>query len=275
MRVTCLIENESVREDCRAEHGLSLYIETAGRRILMDAGQSDLFLQNAAVLGIDLSRTDTAVLSHGHYDHGGGLKAFCSVSRHAKIYARREVFGAYYSIRSHQEKYIGLPEDLKTDPDRFILCSGNMRIDDSLFLFSDIGAERGVPSANLRLMKKENGILERDDFRHEQCLVISENGKKYLFSGCAHHGILNILDRYRELFQEEPDAVFSGFHMVKKDGYSEEDIKTIIDTAKELTGLKTEFYTGHCTGEEPFRIMKEIMKEQLHELHCGTVVSTD
>lgn len=272
MKVTCLIENESVREDCRAEHGLSLYIEAAGHRILMDAGQSDLFLHNAEVLGIDLRAVDIAVLSHGHYDHGGGLKAFCTVNQKAEIHARREVFGAYFSIRNDQEKYIGLSPKLK-DSGRFVLHEGNVRIDDSLFLFSDIGTGRGIPSANQRLKKKENGILKADDFRHEQCLVVSENGKKYLFSGCAHHGILNILDCFRNLFGEEPDAVFSGFHMVKKNGYSEEDMKMIMDTADELSELKTEFYTGHCTGDVPFQIMKEIMKDQLHELHCGTAVA--
>ncbi len=268
MKVTCLMENESGREGCLAEHGLSMYIESAGHRVLMDAGQSDLFLHNAAVLGIDLRQADTAVLSHGHYDHGGGLQAFCAVNQQAKIYARREVFGAYYSLRNEQEKYIGLSPELK-DSDRFVLCDGDMRIDDTLFLFSDIGTGRGIPSANQRLKKKENGILKADDFRHEQCLVISENGKKYLFSGCAHHGILNILDRFRDLFGDEPDAVFSGFHMVKKSGYSEEDMKMIVDTAHELAKLKTKFYTGHCTGDVPFQAMKAVMADQLHELHCG------
>ena len=85
-------------------------------------------------------------------------------------------------------------------------------------------------------------------------------------------GILNILSRYKELYGAEPDAVFSGFHMRKKEGYTEEDVKTIKEIAWELTKWNTKFFTGHCTGEEPYRMMKEIMGEQLVYVHSGDEV---
>ncbi|MCI8845747.1 MAG: MBL fold metallo-hydrolase [Lachnospiraceae bacterium] len=72
MKITALLENKTNREDMLTEHGLSLYIETEKHKILFDMGQSDLFAKNAAALGINLSSVDIAVLSHGHYDHGGG-----------------------------------------------------------------------------------------------------------------------------------------------------------------------------------------------------------
>ena len=148
-------------------------------------------------------------------------------------------------------------------------ADGIFRIDDELSLFSGIGSEHVIPSTNQRLKKKTEDGFVQDDFAHEQCLVISEGVKKVLLSGCAHHGILNIMDRYCELFGEEPDFVISGFHMMKKHNYSDEDINMIIDTALALRQYKTVFYTGHCTGVEPYNAMKKLMGNQLHYVHSG------
>ena len=147
-------------------------------------------------------------------------------------------------------------------------ADGIFRIDDELSLFSGIGSEHVIPSTNQRLKKKTEDGFVQDDFAHEQCLVISEGVKKVLLSGCAHHGILNIMDRYCELFGEEPDFVISGFHMMKKHNYSDEDINMIIDTALALRQYKTVFYTGHCTGV-PYNAMKKLMGNQLHYVHSG------
>ena len=84
MKITALIENTSAR-GLPTEHGLSLFVETAERKFLFDMGQTDLFARNAETLGIDLTTVDFAVLSHGHYDHGGGLKAFLALNDHAPV----------------------------------------------------------------------------------------------------------------------------------------------------------------------------------------------
>ena len=105
---------------------------------------------------------------------------------------------------------------------------------------------------------------------HEQCLVITQNGKHWLLSGCAHNGILNILDRYREIFGGDPDFVLSGFHMMKRDGeHTEEEKAVILQTARELAKMNTVFYSGHCTGIPAFELMKEIMGDKLIALHSG------
>ena len=292
MRIINLVENTEGASGCGVEHGLCFYIETEKHKLLMDTGQTGLLLENAEKLGIDLTKVDTVVLSHGHYDHGGGILPFAKINPAAKIYVPEKAFGEYYSMNKDGEPhYIGLAKEIQELPqvvkvsakasleakpetkpeasEEAKAADGIYRIDDELALFSGIGSEHVIPSTNQRLKKKTEDGFVQDDFAHEQCLVISEGVKKVLLSGCAHHGILNIMDRYCELFGEEPDFVISGFHMMKKHNYSDEDINMIIDTALALRQYKTVFYTGHCTGVEPYNAMKKLMGDQLHYVHSG------
>ena len=292
MRIINLVENTEGTSGCGVEHGLCFYIETEKHKLLMDTGQTDLLLENAEKLGIDLTQVDTVVLSHGHYDHGGGILPFAKINPTAKIYVPEAAFGEYYSMdKAGEPHYIGLAKEIQELPqvvkvsakasleakpeakpeasEEAKAADGIYRIDDELALFSGIGSEHVIPSTNQRLKKKTEDGFVQDDFAHEQCLVISEGVKKVLLSGCAHHGILNIMDRYCELFGEEPDFVISGFHMMKKHNYSDEDINMIIDTALALRQYKTVFYTGHCTGVEPYNAMKKLMGDQLHYVHSG------
>ena len=284
MRIINLVENTEGASGCGVEHGLCFYIETEKHKLLMDTGQTDLLLENAEKLGVDLTQVDTVVLSHGHYDHGGGILPFTKINSTAKIYVPEAAFGEYYAMnKAGEPHYIGLAKEIQELPQVVIVGSaaeaaegsetdpsdGIYHINDELSLFSGIGSEHPIPSTNQRLKKKTEDGFVQDDFAHEQCLVISEGVKKVLLSGCAHHGILNIMDRYCELFGEEPDFVISGFHMMKKHNYSDEDINMIIDTALALRQYKTVFYTGHCTGVEPYNAMKKLMGNQLHYVHSG------
>ncbi len=272
MKIINLVENTAGKTGCGIEHGLSFYIETPGHRILMDSGASGLFAENAEKLGVRLALVDTVVLSHGHYDHGGGLAAFRAINPNAAIYMQASAGGPYYSTDGDAEHphYIGLSEEAKSLGSRIPVPAGGIfPIDTKLSLFSGIGSRYPVPKGNKKLkIKTENGF-ENDCFEHEQCLVIREGETNVLFSGCAHHGILNILDRFRELYGCDPDYVISGFHMMQKSGYSDEDLQLIRDTAKKLTKAAAVFYTGHCTDLIPFEEMKKIMGSQLRYVHSG------
>ena len=113
----------------------------------------------------------------------------------------------------------------------------------------------------------------QDDFAHEQCLVIEQEGKRWLLSGCSHNGILNILDKYKEIFSGVPDYVITGFHMMKNDGeHTDEEKAVIMQTARELVQMDTVFYSGHCTGIPAFDLMKTIMGDKLIALHSGEKV---
>ena len=148
------------------------------------------------------------------------------------------------------------------------MISGDRKIDGEISLFTGIQGRRFWPQSNLGLSMRVGGVDKQDEFAHEQCLVIHGN-KKLLISGCAHNGILNILDRYREIYGGSPDIVISGFHMMKKGGYTDEEKETIRQTAMELKKKDTVFYTGHCTGQNAIGLMKPIMQDKLIQIHCG------
>jgi 7,8-dihydropterin-6-yl-methyl-4-(beta-D-ribofuranosyl)aminobenzene 5'-phosphate synthase len=289
MRIVNLVENTEGSTGCAAEHGLCFYIETAKHRLLMDTGASGLFMDNAKKLGIDLKKVDTVVLSHGHYDHAGGIIPFSKINDTAKIYVHKNAFAECYSTtRGGEPRYIGIDPEIKKlsqlimggfenaeseIKERSQLIAGSFELDEELELFSDIGYKQPSPLTNKTLYVMKNGKLVNDDFSHEQCLVIKQDDKRYVFSGCAHHGVLNILERYKEIYGDAPDVIFTGFHTLRKHGYSEEDVDYIKKTAAELTKIRTKVYTMHCTGEEPYEMMKEIMGEQIEYVHSGDEIA--
>ena len=267
MKIVCLMENTPGNHDCLYEHGLSIYLETRNHKLLVDTGATDGFLYNAQKLGIDVTKVDTVILSHGHYDHSGGILPFAGINPNAGIYMQRAAGEDYISIREAGETYIGIDKKILDLPG-LVLLEGEAKIDEELSVFSHVTGRRFWAKSNLRLKQKCDNELVQDEFVHEQCVVVAQEGKHILLSGCAHNGILNILDRYRELYGNEPDVVISGFHMMQKE-YAESDWENIRATARELCNCKTVFYTGHCTGTEAYNVMKEIMGEQLLSIHSG------
>lgn len=268
MKIINLVEDTAGEGCCGYEHGLSFYLETEKHKILVDAGATDLFLKNAEALSADLRQVDTVILSHGHYDHSGGLLAFTKINPTARLYMRDTAGEDYYHVTESMEKYIGIDKRILELP-QVIAVKGELRIDEEMSLFGDITGRRYPAKGNLQLKKKEGAAFVQDEFGHEQCLVIAQDGKRLLLSGCAHNGILNILDRYREIYGGTPDLVISGFHMMKKGEYTEEEKEMIVNTAEELKRTGALFYSGHCTGQAAFSLMKEVMGEQLLAIHSG------
>lgn len=261
MNITMLIENTSARGDLSAEHGLSLYIETRNHRILFDAGQSDAFAGNAEKLGIDLANVDIAILSHGHYDHSGGLERFLAVNERAPIFINRRAFGNYWHGSDH---YIGINQALKGNP-RIILTDDEHRIDGSLSLYTCNDLPRAFPSSGAGLTIRSNSIFAQDDFLHEHYLLIEEDDRRILISGCSHKGVLNIADWFK------PDVLIGGFHYMKFDPDAEKDFLT--GCAHTLLQHPTDYYTCHCTGEAQYKLLKRIMGEKLHYLAAGNTLT--
>lgn len=252
MKLVTLMENTTCREDLYCEHGLSLYLETGDCKILFDAGQSGTFANNAKKLGVDLSQVDLAVLSHGHYDHSGGLGRFLEINQTAPVYVSQHAFEPHYSANG----YIGVDPGLKASRQiRYVAEETTLAEGVTLYQLEK------APTDTAGLQMEENGERKPDDFRHEQYLMIEERGKRILISGCSHKGILQIVDAFR------PDILVGGFHFMK---ITEDE--TLKAAAEKLLEYDTVYYTGHCTGQPQYTCLKSLMGDKLHYLATGTVL---
>lgn len=256
MKITVLTENTSAC-GLPSEHGLSLFVETARCRFLFDMGQTDLFARNAQALGIDLNAAGFAVLSHGHYDHGGGLETFLALNSHATVYMSRFAFEPHYN---GTEKYIGLDRRLKAS-DRIVFVKEEKKLAEGITLRVCHDAPKIMDFGSCGLNMIQDGRMQEEDFRHEIYLLAEENGKRVLFSGCSHRGILNIMHWFH------PDVLIGGFHFSKLPLD-----ETLAGYAKELNAWPTAYYTCHCTGTAQYQFMKEHM-ENLHYLSAGDSIS--
>ncbi len=258
MKIVTLIENTTDRNDLHPEHGLSLYIEANGHKILFDTGASGMFAENAEMLGVDLTQVDIAILSHGHDDHAGGLVQFLAMNDRAPVYLHRGAEEPHYNV---EDTFIGMMPGLLKSPRLRYTC-GTQNIGQGLTLYSCNDLEPVIPVDTAGLTVLRNGSFFPDDFSHEQYLLIEETGKRVLISGCSHKGILNIAQWFR------PDVLIGGFHFFRQ----EPDSPMVVNAADTLLSYPTVYYTGHCTGLAQYDTMKKIMADRLHYLSTGTVL---
>lgn len=272
MKIVCLVDNVSKNNGIGCEHGLSLYIETKKHKLLFDLGASSLFIDNALALGVELKEIDTVIISHGHYDHGGGLLPFLEVNKKVLIYIKKEAFGDYYSERTSGIEYIGLDKALLQNS-RIILTDDKVILDDELELFSDVDIIDERFSLNKSLKVKKDNEYIVDDFLHEQNLIITCDGKKVLVAGCAHNGITNIIRKYIDIVGKSPNYAISGFHLSNPGRGKKEDDSAICYLGEKLNEWDTKYFTCHCTGVEPYKILKKIMNKKIEYLAAGDTLN--
>ena len=265
MLAKILIDNIG-SNDCKGEWGLAVYISHNDKNILLDTGASSRFRDNAIKMGIDLEEVDFGVLSHAHYDHADGLPFFFKTNSKADFYlnaeckencyGKRWIFGKYIGIKrgvmeefASRIKYVSEKTELYKDA--YILPHGEGD-------FSHIGKRAG-------LFVKEKGKTLPDSFRHEQSLVLRTEKGLVILNSCSHIGVENIINEVRNAFPDEKIVAYiGGLHLYRS---NEADVLSLADTMKRL-GIE-KIYTGHCTGDKAFAILKRELGDGLVQLKVG------
>ncbi len=268
MKVYVLVDNND-GAGLKGEWGLSFYIEYADKTVLLDAGLSPLFAENAEKMGLDLNRVDLAVLSHAHDDHANGLDRFFELNDHANLYVAQGCDENCYDRHGLRFKYAGVPRGIMTrHADRIVKADPDMFIAEGIRLLghSTPGLEK---LGRMEKMYLRQGFLRYvpDDFSHEHSLVFEMGDGVVVFNSCSHAGADNIIN---EVIQAYPGkriiAMIGGFHLFNKsDDYVRAFARRVGDTGVEAV------YTGHCTGQKAWDIMHEELGDKVHALQTGLV----
>ncbi len=274
LKITTLIENNpDDKNQLLNEHGLSLYIETDGKRILFDTGESGAFIQNAKTLNKNLEKLDYCVISHGHYDHSGGVEKFINViNEYPTFIVGEEFFKPKYKTLDTPD-YIFNGNSFNED---FILSKqialrkikDNMTyLTDYIMVFHHFSRYTDYEKRNSRFYIKDNNEYYPDDFDDEISLgVITEKGLVVIV-GCSHIGIINILKSISKRVNIPIYAVIGGTHLIEA---NEVRMQETINAFKEMN-IKL-IALSHCTGKEGIRRISEELSEEFLYNNTGTVI---
>jgi len=246
IQITTLSEN-TANIGCLAEWGLSILITTKNLNILMDTGRSLSATYNADALGIDLSRVDKIVLSHGHYDHTGGLRHVLRRTGEVEVIAHPDIWAAKYDRLDDQELYIGIPfqrAELEGLGTRFKLTRDPVKLGDGIMTTGEIPMTTHFEKIDPELYIKDNDTLKPDPLADDLALIIDSEAGLIVILGCGHRGVINTLRHARKLTANRPIyAVIGGSHLFRA---SEDQINKTVDALKEM-GIK-KLGLCHCTG---------------------------
>lgn len=249
IKVNILAENRAKKRGILGEHGLSMLVEVDGYKVLFDAGQTDVFSLNAELDGIDLSMVDALVISHGHYDHTGGVPEFCRLNKKASIYIHPDAFCERYNA-AHEKavgRCIGVPwscESEESFKSRMVFVKEPIRIHEEIMLSGEIPVRSELKPSSSFVKRNDSGKLEEDAVIDEQFMIINGSRGIYLFIGCSHPGILNCIAYAKELLpNSEIHGIIGGMHLER---YGFEQLAEI------ASGLKSagvgKIIPLHCTG---------------------------
>jgi 7,8-dihydropterin-6-yl-methyl-4-(beta-D-ribofuranosyl)aminobenzene 5'-phosphate synthase len=251
IKIQILMENKTYRDGLVAEHGLSLLIDAGNRRILFDAGASPLLMHNIHQLSVDPKSIDTVIISHGHFDHTGGLPAFLAANSQAKVHIHKEAFHNFFGEEEGKLDKItcgirwnssGKEAVLK----RAILTDGPLWLDDDMVISGTIPVDSDFVPTEPFYIKEEDGSIRQDDMAHEQFLAIRDRdaGGVHLIAGCSHTGTLSAIRYAAKLFPGEPIlSLTGGFHMYSTT--EERRQKAIDELIDQCPGILVPL---HCTG---------------------------
>ncbi len=265
IKVSTLTENTVYKRGYLGEHGLSLLIEVQDKRYLFDTGQSEVFLHNAQKLHLRQETLDAVILSHGHYDHGGGMEYVQSWAAEVPVYVQQKAFEKKYTEdpRTKELRYIGL-ENAAGWQDGSRICrleGGSSAIGAGVWLLSEIPYQTEFEAAQgfwREVLKEQGPELAADLMEDEQLLVIEQEQGLSVFAGCAHPGIINCLHHVQSVFPGvRIHSLVAGMHLKSC------DVRRIRQTIEALQEMEIDMVVPlHCTGIRAMAMIKEALGER-------------
>ncbi len=265
--IQVLSENSAGRGKFIAEHGLAYLLECNGEKILFDTGQGLTLEHNMRVLGVDMREIKKVVISHGHYDHTGGLMVFAENSGGAEVFAHSDIFTKRYAVKDKDRRVVGIPferQDLEGKGLKFVFDRKPREISSGLMSAGEVERFTEIPPHNF-VRESENGE-EPDPFWDDQFMLASTPWGDVLILGCTHSGLGNALLHAQKMNGgKKIRMVLGGMHLIDM---GDAEVKKNIELLKEM---EVEYAAPmHCSGFPARCMAREMFGKKYLELKVGT-----
>ncbi|HNQ84654.1 MAG TPA: MBL fold metallo-hydrolase [Deltaproteobacteria bacterium] len=273
-RITVLVENTASKKGLLAEHGLSVWIESEHGRFLFDTGQGPALGVNADMLGIPLERSDAVMLSHGHYDHTGGLPNVLHLKEHLPVYTHPAALEPKYAMGpGTMSRDIGMPsrvKDLVEDRAELRWIQGPTEVSDGLLLTGPIPRRTGYEDTGGPFFA-DASCRTPDGMPDDQAAFLRTNRGVFVVLGCAHAGVINTLWYIRELTGNAPFCVvMGGMHLVAA---GRQRMDRTVEALKELDIER--IFPAHCTGPDAVARLRREFPDRCFPFSAGTVLDIE
>lgn len=274
-KITTLIENNpDTKGKLQYEHGFSLFIEYNGRHLLFDTGQTGAFLENAKKLQIDMKTVDGIIISHGHYDHAGGVKRVCTyIKNGTPMYVGDGFFKEKYKVitKATGEKsyrYNGIDftrEEVEESGMLVSVISDDITyLNERILLFKNFHRVTSFEPINEKFVRKEKDSYQMDSFQDEIVMGLVTSKGLIVLVGCSHVGLINIIETIEKRVTMPIYAVIGGTHLVEA---TKERIDQTIESLKKRNIQW--IAVSHCTGERGMVKMEEAFINQFQKNVTG------
>lgn len=273
IKITTLVENtQGENSALKTTHGLSFFIEINNKFYLFDTAQDDLVVKNAAELGYDLNNLEKVIISHNHYDHGGGLKSLISNFGPQEIVLHEEFFKEKYDVKRKKKRYLGIEYDrktlLKTGSEIQEISKDISYLNENIFIAANFKRKNSFEKINKRFNIKEDNKLSLDYFKDEIALGIESSKGLIILLGCSHPGVVNMISSIIEKTRNNKiHYILGGTHLIEGD---EERINKTLDYLKTLDVDYLGF--SHCTGKKAEKVFEKEMPDKFFHNNTGTIV---
>lgn len=275
VKVTVVVENTASGDGMIPEHGICFWIEIGSTKVIFDTGQGGALLNNARILGVSLEQAEFVVLSHGHYDHTGGLKAVLLLSPNSIVYAHQAAFQPKFACNEYgRSRAIGMPsmneKSVRKLAGDVIFTTKPTQIADCLFVTGEIPRVTEFEDTGGPFFLDE-GCIKSDPFLDDQALFFESSRGIVVLLGCAHAGVINTLLYIQQLTHGKPiHAVMGGMHLLSASR------KRMNNTIKYLVRIKPDLLgPAHCTGRAATAELWEAFSQKCFPCSVGTSIEFD